>query len=133
LETQAEDFLKVLEDGCISTNLYLRRIHNLAMDMNWLPWPVLPKKRWPAIKFREKRAITCKQHQAIVERGKNPERKSFYQLAWHLGASRSDIAFLEGQNIDRENLVIGFARMKTAFASPAILGREISFLKNRSN
>jgi integrase len=113
LETQAEDFLKVLEDGCVSTNLHLRRIHNFAMDMNWLPWPVLPKKRWPAIKFGEKRAITCKEHQAIVERERNPERKAFYQLAWHLGASQSDIAFLEAENIDRENRVISFARMKT--------------------
>jgi hypothetical protein len=58
--------------------------------MNWLPWPVLPKKRWPAIKFKEKRAITQTEHQAIVQREQNPERKAFYQLAWHLGASQSD-------------------------------------------
>jgi hypothetical protein len=24
-----------------STNVYLRRIHNFALDMNWLPWPIL--------------------------------------------------------------------------------------------
>ena len=47
LETQAEHFLKVLEKGSVSTNIYLRRIHNFALDMNWLPWPVLPKKRGP--------------------------------------------------------------------------------------
>ena len=41
LETQAEHFLKVLENGSVSTNIYLRRIHNFALDMNWLPWPVL--------------------------------------------------------------------------------------------
>ncbi|MGA2788853.1 MAG: hypothetical protein ABSF60_15135 [Verrucomicrobiota bacterium] len=46
LETQAEHFLKVLENGSVSTNVYLRRIHNFALDMSWLPWPVLPKKRW---------------------------------------------------------------------------------------
>src|SRR5438552_7568760 len=57
LETHAEHFLKVLENGSVCTNIYLRRIHNFALDMNWLPWPVLPKKRWPVIKFREKRAI----------------------------------------------------------------------------
>src|SRR5688572_3553722 len=28
LETQAEHFLKVLEQGSVSTNIYLRRIHN---------------------------------------------------------------------------------------------------------
>jgi hypothetical protein len=41
LETQPEHFMKVLEAGCVSTNVYLRRIHNFALDMNWLPWPVL--------------------------------------------------------------------------------------------
>jgi len=58
LEAQAEHFLKVLEKGSVCTNIYLRRIHNFALDMNWLPWPVLPKKRWPVIKFKEKRGIT---------------------------------------------------------------------------
>ena len=114
LETQAEHFLKVLEQGSVSTNIYLRRIHNFAMDMNWLPWPVLPKKRWPAIKFKEKRAITLAEHQVIVAREQNPERKAFYQLAWHLGASQSDIAFLEAENIDWEQNVISFARKKTS-------------------
>lgn len=113
LETQAEHFLKVLENGSISTNIYLRRIHNFALDMNWLPWPVLPKKRWPAIKFKEKRGITLAEHQAIVARELNPERKAFYQLAWHLGAAQSDIAFLEAGNIDWEHGVISFARKKT--------------------
>jgi hypothetical protein len=54
--------LKVLENGSISTNVYLRRIHNFALDMNWLPWPVLPKKRWSAVRFKEKRGITLKEH-----------------------------------------------------------------------
>ena len=113
LETQAEHFLKVLEKGSVCTNIYLRRIHNFALDMNWLPWPVLPKKRWPVIKFKEKRGITWEEHQAIVTREQNPERKAFYQLAWHLGASQSDIAFLEAENIDWESKVISFARKKT--------------------
>jgi integrase len=113
LETQAEHFLKVLECGSVSTNIYLRRIHNFALDMNWLPWPVLPKKRWPAIKFKEKRAITHAEHLAIVTREQNPERKAFYQLAWHLGASQSDIANLESENIDWETNVISFSRKKT--------------------
>jgi len=113
LETQAEHFLKVLENGSVCTNIYLRRIHNFALDMNWLPWPVLPKKRWPVIKFREKRGITWQEHEAIVAREGNPERKAFYQLAWHLGASQSDLAFLEAENIDWEARVISFVRKKT--------------------
>ena len=37
LETQAEHFLKVLHAGAVSTNVFLRRIHNFALDMGWLP------------------------------------------------------------------------------------------------
>lgn len=113
LETQAEHFLKVLESGSISTNIYLRRIHNFALDMSWLPWPVLPKTRWPVIRFKDKRGIALTEHLAIVARELNPERRAFYQLAWHLGASQSDLAFLEAKNINWEDKVISFARKKT--------------------
>ncbi|MGA9778217.1 MAG: hypothetical protein WBS33_08090, partial [Verrucomicrobiia bacterium] len=79
LETRPEHFLRVLEAGKVSTNVYLRRIHNFALDMTWLPWPVLPKKRWPAVEFKEKRGITLAEHLAIVAREQNPERKAFYK------------------------------------------------------
>jgi hypothetical protein len=36
LGTTAEQFLRVLENGTISTNVFLRRTHNFALDMNWL-------------------------------------------------------------------------------------------------
>ena len=63
LETQGEHFPEgVGESGTVSTNVYLRRLHNYCLGMNWLPWPVLPKKRWPAIKFKEKRGITLAEH-----------------------------------------------------------------------
>ncbi|MGA2788852.1 MAG: tyrosine-type recombinase/integrase [Verrucomicrobiota bacterium] len=65
------------------------------------------------VKFKEKRSITWKEHQAIVARELNPERKTFFQLAWHLGASQSDIAFLEAENVDWETNVISFSRKKT--------------------
>jgi hypothetical protein len=113
LATRPEHFLRVLEAGKVSTNVYLRRIHNFALDMTWLPWPVIPKRQWPAVCFKDKRAITWQEHQAIIEREPNPERRVFYQLAWHLGASQSDLAFMEAGNIDWEHQVISFARKKT--------------------
>ena len=113
LETQPEHFLKVLEGGSVSTNVYLRRIHNFALDMSWLPWPVLAKKVWPAVEHGEKRAITLAEHMAIVARELNPERRAFYKLAWHLGASQSDLAFIEAENVDWENHIISYKRMKT--------------------
>jgi integrase len=113
LETRPENFLRVLETGKVSTNVYLRRIHNFALDMTWLPWPVIVKRQWPKVQFKDKRAITWEEHQAIVARELNPERKAFYKLAWHLGASQSDLAFLEAENVDWDNHVISYKRMKS--------------------
>jgi hypothetical protein len=44
-ETRPEHFDRVLADGKVSTNVYLRRIHNHALGMDWLPCPLLPKKK----------------------------------------------------------------------------------------
>lgn len=81
LETNAEHFLHILEEGTVSTNLYLRRINNFALDMGWLPWPVVPKKQWPPVRFGEKRAITQEEHLKIIAHEKTPEREVFYELA----------------------------------------------------
>jgi integrase len=113
IETQGETLLKVLEDGTVSTNVFLRRLHNFCMDMNWLPMPLVPKRQWPPVRFKEKRAITSEEHCRIVERERNPERKAFYQLAWHLGASQSDLANLHAEDVDWSTQIISFFRMKT--------------------
>ena len=65
LETHAEIFLRVLEQGTVSTNVFLRRLHNFALDMNWLPWPVVPKRQWPSVRYGEKRAITLKEENHV--------------------------------------------------------------------
>src|SRR5580658_7863034 len=36
LETHSVQFLQVLETGSVATNVFLRRLHNFALDMNWL-------------------------------------------------------------------------------------------------
>ena len=113
IETQGELLLRVLQSGTVSTNVYLRRLHNFCVDMNWLPWPLLPKRQWPAVRFKDKRAITWEEHCAVVAREQNAERKAFYQLAWFLGASQSDLAHLQAEDIDWLTRTISFFRMKT--------------------
>jgi integrase len=129
VETEAELVLKVLRIGTVSTNVYLRRLYNFCVDMNWLPWPIVPKRQWPIVRFQEKRAITWEEHCRIVEREKNPERRAFYQLAWYLGASQSDLAHLQAEDVDWPNRVISFFRMKTRWRNlqpPQIrFGREV--------
>jgi hypothetical protein len=48
IETQAEHFLAVLRPGTVSTNAFLRKVHNFVLDMNWLPAIVIPRRQWPA-------------------------------------------------------------------------------------
>jgi integrase len=119
LETQALHFTRVLDAGGVSTNVFLRRLHNFAMGMNWLPWPILPKRRWPTIRFKEKRAVTEEEHRKIVEGEHNPERRAFYECCWHLGGSQSDLANLSAEDVDWLNQVVSFHRKKTG--TPAIV------------
>lgn len=58
LNTTPDLLLAVLKKGTVSTNVYLRRIQNFALDMGWLPWPILRKKQFPKVKFKPKRGIT---------------------------------------------------------------------------
>ena len=46
-ETRPEHFDRALADGKVSTNVYLRRIHNHALGMEWLLKSVVPRLQWP--------------------------------------------------------------------------------------
>ena len=65
IATNGELLLKVMQTGTISTNVYLRRLHNFCVDMNWLPWPLIPKRQWPVVTHKDQRAITLEEHQKI--------------------------------------------------------------------
>jgi integrase len=124
IETQAEHLLAVLRAGTVSTNAFLRKVHNFAVDMNWLPATVIPRRQWPAIHYKEKRAITLEEHQKIIAAEVNPERKALYQLCWHLGASQGDIASLKGEDVDWTNNTVSFVRKKTGVPVLVHLGGE---------
>jgi hypothetical protein len=59
-QTQPDHFLRVLDKGTVATNVFLRRMHNFAVDLGWLPWPVIPKRQWPAVRYGEKRATLAR-------------------------------------------------------------------------
>jgi hypothetical protein len=58
VETKAEDLLNVLNTDTPSTNLFLRKLHNFALDMNWLVASIIPRRQWRPIRFAERRALT---------------------------------------------------------------------------
>jgi hypothetical protein len=72
-ETKAEHLLSVLKEGTVSTNIFLRRLHNFALEMSWLLAPVIPRRQWRPVKFQEKRAITLEEHQKIIAGERNEE------------------------------------------------------------
>lgn len=113
IETKAEHFIEILNAGTVTTNAYLRRLHNFALGMQWLPWPVLPKLHWPAVKHKDRRAVTLEEHLKIVDREHNPEIKAYYQLLWHLGGAQTDIAQLTAEDVNWNDRTISYSRNKT--------------------
>jgi integrase len=127
-ETRPEHFDKALADGKVSTNVYLRRIHNHALGMEWLLKSVIPRLQWPKPVFKPKRAITVEEHRRILEaetaaaernqgsrnsdRPHYDERRDFYELLWHTGAAQSDAACLLAEDINWSTRTICYSRKK---------------------
>jgi hypothetical protein len=111
-ETRPEHFDRTLADAKVSTNVYLCRIHNHALGMDWLLKPVIPRLQWPRPVFKPKRAITAAEHVAIISREINPERRDFYELLWHTGAAQTDAACLTAEDINWDQRTICYSRKK---------------------
>jgi hypothetical protein len=55
MHTRADQLFTLLREGTQATNLYLRRLHDYALDVHWLPWPILSKKCWTMALARMRR------------------------------------------------------------------------------
>jgi integrase len=135
-ETRPEHFDCALADGKVSTNVFLRRIHNHALGMDWLLKPVIPRLQWPRPVFQQKRAITSAEHDAIMAREQNPERRDFYELLWHTGASQTDAACLTAEDINWNAHTISYCRKKLKSRTgikPALIrfGEEVAAILKR--
>ena len=129
--TRPEHFIRVLEAGTVATNKNLRRLHNFALAMAWVPWPVLSKQQWPDLHYAERRSITLEEHRAVLAKTEDEEFKSFLELAWHIGASQGDLAALKGEDIDGEHRVISFRRQKTGTLSVQRFSDEVAAILAR--
>ena len=151
-ETRPEHFDRALADGKVSTNVYLRRIHNHALGMEWLLRSVIPRLQWPRPVFKSKRAITAEEHCRIIaaeaaaaERNQGSrngdghhydERRDFYELLWHTGAAQSDAACLLAEDVDWHQRTISYSRKKLKGregAKPALIrfGAEVEAILRR--
>ena len=60
----------------------------------------------------QKRAITSAEHAAVLARELNPERRDFYELLWHTGASQTDAACLTAEDVNWNTRTISYIRKK---------------------
>jgi integrase len=110
---------------------------------NWAEWSGVPFGRagaWgkpvfrltaSAVHYKDKRAIRLEEHQRIIAAEPNRERKTFYQLCWHLGGSQGDIASLKGEDVDWKTNTVSFTRRKTGVPVVVHLGTEaLTLLKD---
>lgn len=128
VQTTADDLLKVLHANGNAAGHYLRRLHNLAVDLGWLAWPILAKRAWPKIRSQQKRAITAEEHEAVIATERNVERKAYYEMLYETGAAQTDCANLFAENVDWTAGVLIYCRQKLGpFSEPArlTLGRKL--------
>lgn len=128
IETRAEDFLSILNHATFSTAHYLKRLHNLALGLGWLSFPVLAPRLWPRPQPNNRRGITLAEHTRILAAEKDPERNLFYQLLWEVGASQSDAAALTAENIDWITNCLSYSRMKTGERAQLAIGKTLAAL-----
>jgi integrase len=131
VQTTGADLLAIIHASGNCVAHYLRRLHNLAIDLGWLPWPILAKRAWPKIRTQSKRAITAEEHAAVIASEKNPERREYYELLYETGAAQTDAANLTANNIDWTNGILVYHRKKLGpHSQPArlTLGRKLKAL-----
>ena len=111
IETTADDFFEALKLGSNSTIAFLQTLHNDALGMGWIPSPILPRKLWPKMTKKQKRAITESEHITLMN-AVNDEWRLYFQLLWFIGAAQTDAANLNDANIDWQKRVLRYERQK---------------------
>ena len=133
VQTTGADLLDIIHANGNCVAHYLRRLHNLALDLGWLAWPILAKRAWPKIRSQSKRAITAEEHATVIASEKNAERCAYYELLYETGAAQTDATNLTAENIDWQNGVLVYRRKKLGpFSEPCRLtiGKKLQSLLN---
>ncbi len=78
VQTRPEHFMRVLEAGTVSTNDNLRRLHNFAVAMTWLPWPMLVKQQWRCFVIATSAASLGRSTRRFQSKRKIPNGKRFW-------------------------------------------------------
>lgn len=131
VETSRDHFDAVMERGGPSANHFLRRLHNLATENEWLWRSIIPPKKWPTAEKRQKRAITADEHKKILDAEQHQERRAYYEMLWLTGAAQSDCATFSADNINQQKWVISYQRQKTKQWAHLQIGKSLDELLSR--
>jgi integrase len=112
IETTADDFFAAIKLGKNSTVAFLQTLHNDALGMGWISSPILPRKLWPKVRKKGKRAVTEAEHVKLIEAVGDDEWRLYLKLLWFTGASQTDGANLTSANLDWKNRVLSYGRKK---------------------
>ncbi len=115
-QTEASHFLAILEHkkAGVSTNVWLRILHNRALDLGWLLAPVMPKRAWPKVQYGSRRAITAEEHEKILAAERLPDYALYFKLLWETGGSQSDVVNLRAEDVDWSTRRLHYSRQKLA-------------------
>ena len=114
--TEPVHFLAVLDHkkAGVSTNVWLRILHNRALDLGWLLVPVLNKRAWPKVKYKARRAITAEEHAKVLNAERMEDYSHFFRLLWETGGSQTDVANLCAEDVDWSTKRLYYSRRKLA-------------------
>ena len=79
----------------------------------------------------EKRGITREEHQQIIARETNPERRDYYELLWHTGSSQTDVANLHAEDINWEDGTIFYRRKRSGTEAMPRFGKKAAEVLRR--
>lgn len=118
IETTSQDLFGIMDAGNRSTTYYLRRLHRFAINLGWLPAPILSPKMWPRIRWNSRRGITREEHGRIIADDPCEERRNYHEVLWFTGASQGDAAQFTASQIDWKTKTLVYRRAKLGEDAP---------------
>jgi integrase len=74
----------------------------------------MPKRAWPKVQYRSRRAIKIEEHDNILAAERLPDYAIYFKLLWETGGSQSDVVNLRAENVDWSTRTLHYSRQKLA-------------------
>ena len=125
VETGIDELLNFVRNLAAFNNHIFHRVHNHAVGMGWIAYPIIPPKRWPRTEKQAKRAITWAEQQRIVASEQDSERRLYYEFLWETGSGQTDAALMTAANVDWQRRILSYQRKKTGERCDLVIGSRL--------